>query len=244
MHETRLEPSQIIWTNLVKTNKVKGRRDAIASSITMLTFSRAWFVVRRLRHTDADWARLLDQEPARLYDNDRFIELYDRVIGHFKRQGIRAWIINEANLLDTLALQWMTEMWKECDRQFAVILAARLHLNEQPDEPLRDPFAGVPDASIYRAPRIELQPIEEEEFCTTVLVELFADLKATFSAEAERANDLLVEQAWNYTRGHWDAVTMLATYFDEALGVSHRRYRLVTPQVIEQVFTRLREAQQ
>lgn len=84
----------ILWTNLVRTQKPKGRKEAIASSITMTTFGRAFFGLNMLKSPVRTWNELLDQKPAPEYDDDRFVALRDRVALRMQTQGIRAWIIN------------------------------------------------------------------------------------------------------------------------------------------------------
>lgn len=72
-----------------------------------------------------------------------------------------------------------------------------------------------------------------------ILAAMFNDLQAEFSTEVERNADTLAVRAWEYTHGHWDATTRLATEFDKALGPSKSRYRLITQHVVDQVFVEL-----
>ncbi len=234
--------NHIVWTNLVKTNKRHGRPDTIASPITCTTFARAFFALRLLKNPLLKWEVILDEEPTRIYDDERFLPLFDRVVARMRAQGIRVWIVHQAQLLDTIALEYIANAWKECDRQFCVILLAKLQAGQTAEEPLRDQFAGVTKIQHYRAKPIEVRPVEEEEFCTEILAALFEDLDADFSAEVERAHEVLAAQAWAYTSGRWDAITRLATEFDLALGTRRYGRRRVTQEVVNQVFNRLKPA--
>jgi hypothetical protein len=235
----QIDLNKIVWCHLVHTNKKNGRREAIASPITMMTFGRTFYALHMLRNPLRAWDKIIDQSLVPLYDDDRFISLRDKVGALMKNQGIRVWIIENAHLLDSRAMKHIVALWKECDRKFSVILAAKQLASQQPEEPLTDQLESVPDLKYYARRRIELSTIGEEEFCTDILATMFDDLRAEFSAEVERNADTLAARAWDYTHGHWDAVTRLATEFDEALGQSNRAYRLVTPQVVDQVFAEL-----
>lgn len=80
--------------------------------------------------------------------------------------------------------------------------------------------------------------MDEEECWTTVMGEMFYALNADFSAEVERNADALATKAWEYTRGHWDAITILATCFDYVLGDTTHSHRLVRQEVVDKVFLR------
>ena len=231
-----IDVNKIIWSNLVSTSKKTKRKEAIASPITLNLFQRTFFSLRILKNPLLKWDEMLDREPTRVYDDERFLSLYDIVVARLKNQGIRVWIINDAHLLDTLAVEYVMKAWKECDKQFSVMLAAK----RQVDQPLRDVMDNVPDTKFYTSQRpIHLKTVDEDEFCTTVLAAMFNDLRVDFAAEVERNAELLAMKAWSYTFGHWDATIRLATEFDNALGCTRGTYRRVTQQVVDQVFERL-----
>lgn len=237
--KAQIDLNKIVWCQLVHTNKKNGRREAIASSITMMTFGRTFYALHMLRNPLRAWDEILDQSLVPLYDDDRFISLRDKAGALIKNQGIRAWIIENAHLLDNRAMEHIVALWKETDKQFSVILAAKQLASQQPGEPLTDQLDSVTDLKYYARRRIELSTIGEEEFCTDILAAVFDDLHAEFSAEVERNADSLAARAWEYTHGHWDATTRLATEFDKALGSSKGKYRLITQQVVDQVFAEL-----
>jgi hypothetical protein len=156
-------------------------------------------------------------------------------------RGVRVWVIYEAQRLDALSLEHLVKTWKACDYQFAVILAAKLQHGQQPEEPLQNQFQGALDAARYQASLVELQPIAQEEFKKTMLLEVFDDLDADFSPRVKRNMDTFEEWIWNYTQGHWDNTAKFATYLDDELGAkrAHQTYRIITPEIVEPVFERL-----
>jgi len=158
-----------------------------------------------------------------------------------RSQGVRVWVIYEAQRLDALSLEHIVKTWKACDNQFAVILAAKLQRGQQPEEPLHDQLRGAPDAARYQASLVECKPIEQEEFKKTVLLELFDDLGVDFSPRVNRNMDAFEERIWNYTQGHWDSTTLFATYLDDEIGAkrANQTYRVITPDIVERVFERL-----
>lgn len=237
--KAQIDLNKIVWTQLVHTNKKTGRRESIASPITVMTFGRTFYALHMLRNPLRAWDEIIDQRLVPLYDDDRFISLRDKVGALMKNQGIRAWIIGNAHLLDSRAMEHIVALWKECDSQFSVILAAKQLASQQPGEPLTDQLESVPDLQYYARRRIELATIGEDEFCMDILAAMFDDLQAEFSAEVERNADTLAARAWEYTHGHWDATIRLATEFDKALGLSKGRYRLITQHVVDQVFAEL-----
>jgi hypothetical protein len=131
--------------------------------------------------------------------------------------------------------------WKACDNQFAVILAAKLQHGQQPEEPLQNQFQGALDAARYQASLVELQPIAQEEFKKTMLLEVFDDLGVDFSPRVNRNMDTFEERIWNYTQGHWDNTTKFVTYLDDELGAkrANQTHRIITPKIVEPVFERL-----
>jgi hypothetical protein len=213
----------------------------VASPIVRHLYSRALFWLRVLKTQPTEWESLFDRDPQPVYDDYRFTATADQVAGRLRIQGVRVWVIYEAQRLDVLALEHIVKTWKACDYQFAVILAAKLQRGQQPEEPLHNQLHSAPDAARYQASLVELKPIEQEEFKKTVLLDLFDDLDADFSPRVKRNMDAFEERIWDYTQGHWDNTTLFATYLDDELGAkrANQTHRIITPEIVEPVFERL-----
>jgi hypothetical protein len=166
----------------------------IASPVMRELYSRALFWLRVLKTQPTEWEPLFDRDPQAVYDDYRFTATADQVAGRLRSQGVRVWVIYEAQRLDALALEHIVKTWKACDYQFAIILAAKLQRGQQPEEPLHDQVRGAPDAARYQAPLVELKPIEQEELKKTVLLEVFDDLGVDFSPRVERNMDTFEER--------------------------------------------------
>jgi hypothetical protein len=234
-------PQQILWTELAPTDHKNKRKGMIASPIVRHLYSRALFWLRVLKTQPTEWESLFERDPQAVYDDYRFTAIADQIALRLKTQGVRVWVIYEAQRLDALSLEHIVKTWKACDNQFAVILAAKLQHGQQPEEPLQNQFQGALDAARYQASLVELQPIAQEEFKKTMLLEVFDDLGVEFSPRVERNMDAFEERIWNYTQGHWDNTTKFVTYLDDELGAkrAHQTYRVIKPDIVERVFERL-----
>jgi hypothetical protein len=234
-------PQHIVWTELAPTAHTQKRKGMVASPVMRELYSRALFWLRVLKTHPTEWEPLFERDPQPVYDDYRFTATADQVAGRLKTQGVRVWVIYEAQRLDALALEHIVKTWKACDNQFAVILAAKVQHGQQPEEPLHDQLHSAPDAARYQASLVELKPIAQEEFKKTVLVDLYDDLGVEFSPRVERNMDAFEERIWNYTQGHWDNTTLFATYLDDELGTkrANQTHRIITPKIVEPVFERL-----
>ncbi|MFW5709440.1 MAG: hypothetical protein ACOCX5_04390 [Chloroflexota bacterium] len=234
-------PQHILWTELAPTEHTQKRKGMVSSPILRQLYSRALFWLRVLKTQPTAWESLFERDPQAVYDDYRFTATADQVALRLKTQGVRVWVIYEAQRLDALSLEHMVKTWKTCNQQFAVILAAKLQRGQQPDEPLHDQLHGAPDAARYQASLVELKPIEQKEFKETVLLDLFDDLDADFSPLVKRNMDAFEERIWNYTQGHWDNTTLFATYLDDELGAkrANQTHRIITPEIVEHVFEQL-----
>jgi hypothetical protein len=230
--QTMCNRSQVVWTNLATVNKRRRSSDAIASSITRLTFERTFDFQRKLRTRADEWERLIFEDPTHTYDDERFLSLNAKVKDAFSKQGTRLWIIYKAHLLDAQAMEFIVEAWKECKRGFAVILVAKLGHDQQRDEALRLQLGSLEDIKRYRAnTTLELKRVEDEqEFYQKIIPAVIDDLGADIGSDLD--NDWFLTQAWTYAQGHWDSTTMFATVLNDKLGTS----RIITQDIAQQVF--------
>jgi hypothetical protein len=214
-----------------------------------MTVERTLLFLRKLKTRAEEWEKLTEEEPRRTYDDNRFFDLGDKMRTRLRTQGTRVWVIRNAHQLDTQAIEYVVESWKEVDKRVAVILAGKADHDQTVEDVLKDQIAAASDVGRYKVPTMYLRRIEETEFNTIVLPDVFIDLQAEIGSDVD--NDSLFKRAWTYTAGHWDSTTMLATIFDDELGEAkivkvfdpdlgrEVKRRLLTQAIVDRAFERL-----
>jgi hypothetical protein len=230
---------QIAIIDLERSWRKTLRDMAVLSPMTLVTYSLLWHELSQLALPSYLENDGNSDDDIKLYTDREFHRLLHRVEDRVKRQHICAISINQAQHLDPLALEWLLHLYRSCDEQFGLILCAQLKLGESRDEPLQHLFQDVPEARKARTDALVIKPLDEEEFRFKVMLNILKGLKANLAPEMRPKHLEFTEQWWQRTRGNWHSIIRLAKFFDWALSPDQRCPRLMTEEVVDQVYQRL-----
>lgn len=169
-----------------------------------------------------------------------FHRMYTGVVQCIKSQHIYAICIDHAEKLDEYTLEWLWHIHEEVDQQFALLLCAELQKNEDPGTPFYRLLNNVPNVLEARLGNPVLLPIEAEEFQLKVLPKILRSLEATLAPEVRPRARAFREDFWEWTQGNWHLINRHTWLFDDELGGDKRRPRLITQDVIDRVYARLK----
>ncbi len=235
-----IDTDQIVLVKLIPPSRASLGKERLTSPATLIAFSRVWHVLQKLSGlTHREWLETLDQDVARLYTDPQFLALFEKIEQGMRRRHIRAVLIDNAQYLDDRAFQWLIHLWDDCDQQFGIILCAQMKANEQPNEPLKEMWRYVPHAREYHTDALVLSRMTHDVFRDPVLLEVFIDLAADVGPEVAQNYTAIADRLWQHTLGDWHSITRVATLFDEELGHGNGGPRMITQDVVDQVFARL-----
>lgn len=180
-----------------------------------------------------------------LSTDQQFITLFNFVRSFFKHLHIRMLIIDNAQFLDTCALDKLMRLRKERTDTCGIGLCIRLEKNEKFIDALEQFRKRLPDENrreLARPDPVELQRMEPKEFRDVVLKEgIFQKLNIMFptnpSQEEVAEQKRIVKQAWNLAaQGDWYSIENLYERFRLALGEHNGRPHMLTPEILREVF--------
>lgn len=82
--------------------------------------------------------------------------------------------------------------------------------------------------------------IEAEEFQLKVLPKILWSLEATLAPEVKPRARAFREAFWEWTQGNWHLINRHTWLFDDELSGDKRRPRLITQDVIDHIYARLK----
>lgn len=162
--------------------------------------------------------------------NDLFLDL--------KSLRVRALLIDDAQSIDKDTLKALVNLRKRLihnGQPMALIFAARLEKNEQPNEPMKLIFSRAKVDPDDFQPPVELEVLTRDEFDNTVLEDFFADLEVEFEPELEEYEECIAEAMWENTQGDWKSIDRLVKKFNQPLGRRNGTPRQVTREIVENV---------
>jgi hypothetical protein len=115
------------------------------------------------------------------------------------------------------------------------------------DEPFGELLKALPHVQDSCADGIVVEPMTRKQFDPpaelkldhSVVAEVLIALEATPNAEVKERFDEFVERFWKRTQGIWVPLTTVVTALDQRLGPDSRRPRLLTQNIIDDVFNQL-----
>lgn len=234
---------QIVYSTLSASRLAGLKKGVFTTPATCIVFSEIVYGLGAVSASHGSyWAdKTWYARPKSLYTDQQFRSLYNFVRSDIRRLGVKAIIVDNAQLLDDYAFEQLMLLWESLEQQFLLVLAGQLEPRATIDEALRRPLAHMPGYQRSFEPFLELQRMSEAEFKDPefqggVLLDLLVQLRATFdmSAGMERV-EAMQQMWWAETQGDWELIVQRQRQFAHALREQTTRIRIITPALFERV---------
>lgn len=240
------EPAPGLHIELDKTERDTIARSVYVTPITNVLFNDLVYQMSeipsayRAEITHSRWF----QPGGKLSTDSQFLALFNFVRKYFKRLKPRAVIIDNAQLLDACALKRLMQL-RAYHRQYAVVLCIQLQKNEKMADALTELRRKLPreyHRELAQPEPVLLMRMSNREFgnevfrlgiCKRLNIRFPPEPTAEELAEQRR----IVEHAWKFVgKGDWISIENLYDRFRLALGEDDGRPRMLTPEILREVF--------
>jgi hypothetical protein len=238
-----LAADQVVIISLKRSPRAEARRGDIISPMTLVTFALLWRELQRLQYPAylaADARK--NEDVLKNHGEGEFWRMSAEIERLIRELGIAAICIDNAELLDDLAVDWLIDLRECCEEQFGLVLSIRLEKDERSDFSRFKPFAELRDDLEALTPTLRLRPITLEQFPVVVLPKILATLEAKPGPDLEENKDKsrnFIVHWWKSTHGRWRALALVALAYDKELADQRQRPRLITQKVVDRVTARL-----
>lgn len=234
-----VDPHQMAIVKLSEPLKNSFGDKRLASPMTLIAFSRLWYVLQRIPFQQYQQRRtVVDQQPAPLYTDHKYLDLLSKVQAAIETLQIRAIIFDDAQYMDVLLLEQLMLLRESCPEPFAIIFCSQLEEHANTDKRLGSIFKAVRGAPQALTSSLILALLQDETFYEPVLPNMFLGLGATITAEVEQHFAQVAFDLRNRAQGNWRNINQLATFFDEELPPTKSGYRPVSLDVVRRVLDR------
>ena len=214
-----IERFPVIRAELFAPERSSSARHQYSTPISCITFSSIMFALGELAKQimppayTPKWYR----DTQSLYTDKQFLWLFDLVARELHQLRVRAIIIDNAQLLDTVSIKALFRLRERLKGAIGLIFSAQLARNEGIDEPLGKQFeyANI-DRDDFSQP-IVINPITQKIFNEEVLLPLFEQLDADIEPRAEAYGALIAQAFWNTTSGNWHQINRLVRQIQRLL---------------------------
>jgi hypothetical protein len=181
---------------------------------------------------------LINQQPAPLYTDNKFLDLLNKVQAAIEYLQTRVLIIDNAQYLDIPLLEQLVVLRESCPEPFAMVFCSQLEEHAKEDDRLARIFRTIRGARQLLTNPLIINYISDDEFFGFVLPRLFYGLNATIATEVEQDFVQVALDLRQRVQGNWHNINQLAMLLDQELPSTRNGLRLVTLDVIRRVCER------
>ena len=188
----------------------------------------------RTVHESRVWCRKDRWESA----DKQFTLIFPFVRDELKRLNIDALVIDNAELLDTFTIERLRQVREFQQQRLAFILCARIDKPKELNPTLAETLPKVFDTLEIEQP-LELARLKPEEAMSSVLLEIMAEQKITFSPDLDVDTlGRMREQFYQDTQGDWKSIAVRQRRMRSLFGDSAGKVRFLNQEAWEQIMGR------